>query len=167
MRGGVFVSDTLPPLRLATDTALHYLGAHPFTIGDIASGERHVFVQAAADGVVQRMLILQFESMLPTTSRTYQYPITNPVDLGALTFQSLVVTYRVSDALRQRPNGELAGTVAFLRARGLTLPDVQTMARYATILDSERRHEFLIFYHEIGAPVDSIGARALRSFTVQ
>lgn len=167
MRAGVFVSDTLPPLRLRPDSALSYLGAHPFTIGDIAAGERHVFVEAGEGGVVRRMLVLQFEGMLPTTSRTYRYPMTNPVVLGGRTFASNAIMYRVADALRQRPDGELAATVAFLEARGLALPDTQTMARYATVLDRERRHELLIFYHESGAPVDSIGSRALRSFTVQ
>ncbi len=167
MRAGVFVSDTLPPLRLRPDSALRYVGAHPFTIGDIAAGERHVFVEAGDSGVVRRMLVLQFEGMLPTTSRTYRYPITNPVILGGRTFASNALTYRVTDALRQRPDGELAGTVAFLEARGLTLPDTQTMARYATILDPERKHELLIFYHESGTATDSIAARAMRSFVIQ
>ena len=147
MRDDVFVSDALPPLRLTTGPGLVYLGSHPFRIGAIAEGERHVFAEASS-GRVRRLLVLQFENILPASTEEYRYRITNPVTLGGVRYRHSVHFYRVSDSLRESPDGELALTVEFLRRRGLTLPDEQAMDRYARVVGAERKHELLIFYHE-------------------
>ena len=147
MRGGVFVSETLPPFRLTPGAGLVYLGAHPFRIGAIAEGERHVFADRA-DGVVHRLLVLQFESILPSSTEEYRYRITNPVELGGIPYRHSVHLYRVSDSIREAPGSELALTVDFLREKGLTLPDEQAMSRYARVIGADRKHELLIFYHE-------------------
>ena len=147
MRGGIFVSDALPPLRLTTGPGLAYVGSHPFRIGAIAEGERHVFAEAAG-GRVRRLLVLQFESILPASTEEYRYRITNPVTLGGVPYRHSVHFYRTSDSIRESPDGELALTVEFLRRHGLTLPDEQAMDRYARVIGADRRHELLIFYHE-------------------
>ena len=147
MRGGVFVSDALPALRLTPGPGLVYLGAHPFRIGAVAEGERHVFADHAG-GVVRRLLVLQFESILPSSTEEYRYRITNPVELSGVPYRHSVHLYRVSDSLREAPDSELALTVEFLRERGLTLPDEQAMDRYARVIGADRKHELLIFYHE-------------------
>jgi hypothetical protein len=147
VRDGVFVSDALPPLRLTTGAGLAYLGSHPFRIGAIAEGERHVFAEASS-GRVRRLLVLQFESILPASTEEYRYRITNPVTLGGVPYRHSVHFYRTSESLRENPDGELALTVEFLRRNGLTLPDEQAMDRYARVVGADRRHELLIFYHE-------------------
>lgn len=147
MRGGVFVSEALPAFRLKPGPGLVYLGAHPFRIGAIAEGERHVFADDAA-GVVHRLLVLQFERILPSSTEEYRYPITNPVEIGGIPYRHSVHLYRVSDVLREAPESELALTVEFLRGRGLTLPDEQVISRYARVIGADKKHELLIFYHE-------------------
>ena len=147
MRGGVFVSDALPALRLTPGPGLVYLGAHPFRIGSIAQGERHVFAEAS-NGVVRRLLVLQFEGILPESTEEYRYRITKPIVLGGIPYRHSVHLYRVSDSIREAPDSELALTVEFLKERGLTLPDEQAMDRYARVIGADRRHELLIFYHE-------------------
>lgn len=147
MRGGVFVSEALPALRLTPGAGLVYLGAHPFRIGTIARGERHLFADRA-DGVVHRLLVLQFESILPSSTEEYRYRISNPVELGGIPYRHSVHLYRVSDSIREAPESELALTVEFLRGKRLTLPDEQAMSRYARVIGADRKHELLIFYHE-------------------
>lgn len=147
MRGGVFVSDTLPAFRLTVGPGLVYLGAHPFRIGAVAQGERHVFADHAG-AVVRRLLVLQFERILPSSTEEYRYRITNPVELGGVPYRHSVHLYRISDSLREASDSELALTVEFLRDRGLTLPDEQAMDRYARVIGADRKHELLIFYHE-------------------
>jgi hypothetical protein len=147
MRGGVFVSEALPALRLTPGPGLVYLGAHPFRIGAIAAGERHVFVDQT-NGVVRRLLVLQFESILPASTEEYRYRITNPVELGGIPYRHSVHFYRLSDSIGEAPDSELALTVEFLKERGLTLPEEQAMARYARVIGADRKHELLIFYHE-------------------
>jgi hypothetical protein len=140
VRGGVFVSDAFPALRLTPGPGLVYLGAHPFRIGAVAEGERYVFADAA-NGVVRRLLVLQFESILPTSTEEYRYRITNPVEVGGIPHRHSVHLYRVSDSIREDP-------VDFLQERGLTLPDEQAMDRYARVIGADKKHELLIFYHE-------------------
>jgi hypothetical protein len=147
MRGGVFVSETLPAFRLTPGPGLAYLGAHPFRIGAIAEGERHVFADHAG-GVVRRLLVLQFENILPSSTEEYRYRITNPVELGGIPYRHSVHLYRVSDSIREAPESELALTVEFLERLGLRLPDEQAMSRYARVIGADRKHELLIFYHE-------------------
>jgi hypothetical protein len=141
------VSDALPALRLTPGPGLQYLGAHPFRIDAIAEGERHVFVEAPGNRV-RRMLVLQFEGILPTSTEEYRYAITNPVTLGGIPYRHSVHFYRVSDSLRESPEGELALTVKFLKEKGFTLPDEQAMSRYARVVGADKKHELLIFYHE-------------------
>jgi hypothetical protein len=147
MVGGVFVSDTAPQLRLRVDTTMPYLGVHTIRIGDIADGERHVFADTA-DGRVRRLLVLQFERILPSSSEEYRYPITNPVRIGRLTYRHSIHVFSVSATTKAAPENELAATVAFLTARNLTLPDELVSSRYATIIGADRKRELLIFYQE-------------------
>lgn len=141
------MSDALPALRLTPGRGLQYLGAHPFRIDAIAEGERHVFVEVAGNRV-RRMLVLQFEGILPSSTEEYRYAITNPVELGGVPYRHSIHFYRVSDSLRESPQGELALTVKFLKQKGLALPDEQAMSRYARVVGADKKHELLIFYHE-------------------
>jgi len=147
MRGGVFVSETLPTFRLTPGPGLVYLGAHPFRIGAIAEGERHVFAEHAG-GIVRRLLVLQFENILPSSTEEYRYRISNPVELGGVPYRHSVHLYRISESIREDPGSELALTVDFLQGKGLTLPDEQAMSRYARVIGADKKHELLIFYHE-------------------
>lgn len=146
---GVLTSTDAPAIRMAVDPALTYLGATELEIAGIALAERHHWVDAR-DGRLRRLLVAQFEHFLPTAHERYQYRLPDPVTLGGLTFGRWTFGYRLPDA--RAP--ETADTLAFLATHDLVLEEEQVMARYATILGDESRHELLVFFHE---PVRRLG----------
>ena len=179
---GVLVSNCRPALRLRPAAGFRYLGAHPFRIGDVAGGERHVF--ADTDGSrVRRLLLLQFEGFLDGVDETYNYRITTPVTLGGETYNQNI--YFFSSRRDLAPEG--VATKAFLERHGLAWPDEQMMSRFVRVVDAARRHELIIFYDEsvadaghtlaeiaddggvrpaFAAVAESLTARSLRAFTI-
>jgi hypothetical protein len=124
---------------------LHYIGRHAFTIGTIAAGDRFVFGEAR-DLVPKRLFIAQFEAMLPGAAETYRYR-TGDLELGGLAFKHGVFAFN-RDAARENPNGEAALTAKFLEQHGFRLPDEWLADRYATIGDSTRKSELILFVME-------------------
>ena len=147
--GGILTSTDAPPIRMAVDPTLPYLGATELEISGIALAERHHWVDAR-DGRLRRLLVAQFEHFLPTSDERYQYRLPDPVTLAGITFGRWTFGYRLADAGAP----ETADTVAFLAAHDLVLEEEQLMARYATILGEQSRHELLVFFHE---PVRRLG----------
>jgi hypothetical protein len=139
---GVLTSTDAPPIRMAVDPELTYLGVTELEIAGIALAERHHWVEAR-DGRLRRLLVAQFEHFLPTSDERYQYRLPDPVTMAGITFGRWTFGYRLADAGAP----ETADTVAFLATHDLVLEEEQLMARYATILD-EARHELLVFFHE-------------------
>src|SRR5512144_429565 len=79
--GGLLVSTELPRLSIRVDARLGYLGATDLVIKGIARADRHHFVEA--DGSrVKRLLVVQFEGYLPSSTGAYRYPLADPVRLG-------------------------------------------------------------------------------------
>jgi len=158
---GVLASTDAPPIRMAVDATLTYLGATELEIAGIALAERHHWVDAR-DGRLRRLLVAQFEHFLPTSDERYQYRLPDPVTLAGITFGRWTFGYRLADA--KAP--ETADTVAFLATHDLILEGEQLMARYATILGEEARHELLFFFpepvrrlgHALATLVDDAGA---------
>ena len=146
---GVLTSSDAPPIRMAVDPTLAYLGATELEIAGIALAERHHWVQAR-DGRVRRLLVAQFERFLPSADERYQYRLPDPVTLAGITFGRWTFGYRLADAGAP----ETTDTLAFLATHGLVLEEEQLMARYATILGEDARRELLLFFHE---PVRRLG----------
>jgi hypothetical protein len=146
---GILTSSDAPPIRMAVDSTLTYLGATELEINGIALAERHHWVDAR-EGRLRRLLVAQFEHFLPTNDERYQYRLPDPVTLGGLTLGRWTFGYRLADAGAP----ETADTLALLATHHLVLEEEQLMARYATILGIEARHELLVFFHE---PVRRLG----------
>ena len=140
---GVLASTDAPPIHLAVEPTLTYLGVTELEIAGIALAERHHWVDAR-DGRLRRLLVAQFEHFLPSSTERYQYRLPDPVTLAGVTFGRWTFGYRLADASAP----ETADTIAFLATRDLALEEEQLMARYATIVDEEARHELLLFFHE-------------------
>ena len=149
---GVLTSTGDPPLRIAVDPRLAYLGATDLVIKGIARAERHHFV-AVRGSIVTRLLVVQFEGFLPTSDEVYRYRLADPLTMGGATWGSWVFAYAV-ERDEPEPSPETLDTVGFLRSRGLALAPEQVMARYARIVGEDARHEVLVFYHE---PIEPLG----------
>jgi hypothetical protein len=144
----VFISTDTPPLRLQFDPALRYVGNVEFDLKGIAHVDRQVWVEAGADSLIQRMLILQFEGFLDNNSRTYSYRPINLIRLGNELYGHNNYVFSVAAEIAEAPEAETAHTLQLLTAKGFQLSDEQMTSRFARIIDPERRNELIIFYHE-------------------
>jgi hypothetical protein len=148
---GELTSTELPALRLRIEPRLRYLGATELEIKGIARADRHHWA-GAVDGEVRQLLVVQFEGFLPGNEERYVYRLPDPVELGGRTWGRWTAGYRAS--LSDAP--EVADTATLLAAHGLRIADELLMARYATIVEPEARHEVLLFLHE---PAERLGFR--------
>lgn len=183
---GVFRSSGLPALTLCIGAPFRYLGRHHIRIADIAAGERHVFVDAVR-GTVQRLIVLQFEGFLPTSSETYRYGLRTHVRLGDADYNYDTDYFSIAQARRGHPGAEVDSTMAFLTRHSFTLSDALMQIRFYRVVDAAKRHEIILFYYEALSPHgwtleqvadsgvarppfrwldDSLRVRALRALTV-
>ncbi len=152
--GQILTSDRLPPACIRVSPKLRYVGRHTFTIGKIAAGERFIFAEANGS-IVQKLFIAQFESMLPGGKETYRYRADDR-ELGGLNFKHGVFAFSNRAAVAENPAGEASLTAKFLERLGLTVPDEWLVDRYATVGDSTRRNEMILFVME---PLSAFGVR--------
>lgn len=186
MDGKVLVSTALPALRLRVAPPFHYLGHFEFDLKGIAHVERHVFAETRGRQI-RRMIVLQFEGFLPSSTEVYRYPIINPIALGGFPYRHNVYVFNAAEAAHSDPGAEPAHMEAFLREQGLTQEEEQIMSRFARIVGDDRRHELIVFYFENLADIghklaevsvngdlrpefatlgDSVTQRSLKSFAV-
>ena len=151
--GGALVSPADPPMRLAVDRTLRYVGATSLVIKGLARAERHHWI-ASVRGRVQRMVVAQFEGFLPSNDQAYRYRLPDPVTMGGETWGSWIFCYSLSQEVADEPEAESADTVRHLSTIGLELEDEQVMVRYARIVGDDARNEVLIFYNE---PLQPLG----------
>src|SRR5215510_674330 len=143
--GTRIVSLSNPTATITVSNDFHFVGRIPFTIGEIASGERIVFAKTRGK-LVERLFVVQFESILPKSKEEYRYDISNGLQIGGLRFRTSTFAYSSDEAARQNPLGEAPLMSAFLKREGYIVSDELMAARFATIAGAGRRHEMIIFY---------------------
>jgi hypothetical protein len=160
VEGSTIISTGSPTLRMAVDPALKYIGRFSFTIGDIAGGERLIFAETK-EKVVHRMLIVQFESILPQSEEVYRYDISDGIALGGRKYRHSVFAFSSSEAAKENPKNEAALTAKFFNERGYEVADDLIASRFATHGGERERDEMIIFYQK---PLSSTGHRMSELF---
>jgi hypothetical protein len=183
-------SSDLPPMTVQFARNLEYLGNLKSTIYETAQIDNYYFAERDDKGIIQRIVYLQFEDYFPDVDVPHDYPSLKPIQLGNLAFgyDGGVRTYRQSRIDEQRPDSDIAQTVAFLKQKGVQFQDGEFYGslRFVHLTGESKRDEVLILYlerlQEADIPGDIIArsrnseewpgfcedflARALRSFTV-
>lgn len=139
-------SPAVPDATFRVDTRLTALPALRFPIRDQTDAERRLFVETA-DGVVTRMLVLQFETVQPGSDFRFVFPSRPPRTLGPHVYRFGAYAYDDAAAARE-PALEAARTRAALQAHGLQPPRYWHAVRLARVADTEGRHEAIVFYLE-------------------
>jgi hypothetical protein len=147
MNKGMFVSTHDPKFEMHVTPDLKYIGKVEFDIDDTAHVERHHFVAADA-GQITRMLVLQFEEMLPRNDDIYRWTVKKPKTIGNQQYQFSTFVFSVPKSVQDHPEAEIARTQAFLAEKKLRLADELAVARFARVIGEDRRREFIIFYNE-------------------
>jgi hypothetical protein len=141
------VSAAVPEAAFRVDRALTPLPALAFPIRDQTDAERRLFVESA-DGVVRRMLVLQFETVQPGSDFRFVFPSKPPRTLGPHVYRFGSYAYDDATAAAREPALEAARTRAALQANGLEPPRYWHVVRLARVADAEGRHEAIVFYLE-------------------
>lgn len=141
------VSPAVPETTFHVDHALTPLPAIAFPIRDQTDAERRLFVDSA-DGVVTRMLVLQFETVQPGSDFRFVFPPKPPRTFGPHVYRFGSYAYDDATAAAREPALEAARTRAALQANGLKPPRYWHVVRLARVADAEGRHEAIVFYLE-------------------
>ena len=161
MTDGVLISREDPSLAIDVADEFKFVGRHPFTIRDVAAGERFVFVQAE-DHQVKKLLMIQFEGFLPGVDDFYRYDLSGKPVVANYPFRSNGYAFNIVEAIIANPKSESAATYPFLESKGYSVPDELMMWRSLTVADEARKKEMIVFYIE---DVKSVGF-ALADFYV-
>lgn len=147
VHGSELISSDLPALRIRVDSSFRFAGTVPFQLDGVASGERFIFVDAKGQ-VVRRLVVAQFESILPTSPERYTYSFEHACTIAGYRFRQNPFAFSQTAAMVENPRGEAALTKTFLENRGYRVDDELMSIRYLTVPDTARRHELIIFYME-------------------
>ena len=153
VRDGVLISLKDPSLAIDVKDSFTFVGRHPFTIRDVAAGERFIFADAEGD-IIQRLFIVQFEGFLPGVDDFYRYDMNGSPVVANYPFRSNGYAFDIVDAIAANPKSESAATYPFLRSKGYSVPAHWMQWRSLTIADQARKKEIILFYVE---NVDSTG----------
>jgi hypothetical protein len=139
-------SDSLPPVLLAFDSSLTYLGTQSFVLYGVANAEQHFF--AELDGKrIKRFVWIQFEGYLPSSNGRYDYSADSTIRLwDRFIFHSGSLLQ--TPVTERRPDSDGAKARQFVRDRGLTFSTAMLYHRLVSIADPSRRHELMIIYME-------------------
>jgi hypothetical protein len=148
VENNTFISLQNPQIRVMISNEFQYVGSVPFTIENVAGGNRYVFVHATDDKHIQRMFIIQQEGFFPSSNDTYKYSITTPAKLGSFEYQHSVTMYDNDATIREEPGKEADVTHRFLIAQGYVLEPELVMSRFARPADVRHKHEIIFFCYE-------------------
>lgn len=140
-------SPAVPDATFHVDDQLTVLPALRFPIRDQTDAERRLFIDVE-DGVVRRMLVLQFETVQPGSDFRFRFPPRPPRDFGPHVYRFGSYAYDDAAAAAREPALEAARTRAALQAEGLQAPRYWHVVRLARVADAEGRHEAIVFYLE-------------------
>lgn len=143
-----FISRDNPKIRVTVDGKFQYIGNVPFTIDNVAGGNRYVFLRTTPSKHIQQIFIIQQEGFLPTSNDTYKYRITNPAKLGSFEYRHSVDFYNNDAEIREAPGKEGDVTKRFLEKHGYSLEPELVMSRFARPADSQHKHEIIFFCYE-------------------
>jgi hypothetical protein len=140
-------SPQAPPIRLTVQPGFRYLGRVEFSLGSVARGERFVFADAK-DSLLRRMVIVQFEGMIPSNPDIYHYDLRAGREMGSLRFVQNTFAFPGTQQMVETPENEADHTNNFLLSQGFRIPAVWLVNRYVTIATADRKNEMIVFYME-------------------
>lgn len=144
----VLTSRGDPEITLRIDTAFRALPPMDVPIGGLTVARRFVFVDAGADRVVRRMIVVQFERVNAGNAFRFVYPSRPPRQFGAQMYRFGTYVYDDARAADAAPDREAGRTRALLQAQGLHAPRLWRTARLARVSDAAGMSEIIIFYCE-------------------
>jgi hypothetical protein len=147
-RDHVLTSRATPEIALQIDADFASLPVQIFPIETMTNAERRVFVEAGADRVVRRMIVVQFERTQEGSDFRFRYPSRPPRQFGENVYRFGAYVYDDASAAQREPTREASRTRALLVAQGYAPPRLWRTSRLARVTDPDGLTEIIIFYME-------------------
>ena len=147
-KGQTLVLPTSPALILHVDTAFKPLPSLQIPIESLTIADRRLFVDAADNSLIRRLVIVQYESVRPGANFKFRYPPKPPAEFGATTYRFGAYVYDDEAAAEKEPAKEAGITRKLLLSRGFKVPRFFRVARLARVADPAGASEVIVFYME-------------------
>lgn len=146
VEGQTVISARQPAVLITLPAQARYVGAHRWTLYDIADCELHVFVEADEAKKVQRLYWIQFEGYIPSRpDLRYDYSADTVIEFAGRKF---FVNSSFGDPNRKpRSGSDLEQVQRLIREKGYTLGDRSINVRLVNLFEDNRR-ELMIIYAE-------------------
>jgi hypothetical protein len=142
-------SEIGPPLVVRVSPAFRFVDRQRFVLFENSDAEQHVFVDAAEDGSVRRLVWIQFEAYLPDVSGRYDYSSSQGrIEIDGFKFFTDSAP-RVEAPNRPGSDGEYLARL--LDRHGLRLPQQRLWQRLVHLGEADRS-ELMVIYLEDLAP---------------
>ena len=148
VQGPVLTSSHDPAVQITFSPNFKYAGGQRFLLYGVADAEQHFYVQANANGQIQRFYWVQFEHYLPENNHQYNYRQKRTADLGGLAFVYDTMVYSDYAGGNANPDSDGGKARTLFKQAGLTLPAAAARIRMFHLPDSSRRSELMIIYGE-------------------
>jgi hypothetical protein len=110
--------------------------------------DRRIFVDADAESVIRRLVIVHYETVNPGAKFSFVYPAKPPAEFGAQTFRFFAYVHDDEQEAVKSPDAEAGITRAFLVGQGFRVPRLFRLARLARVADRDGQSEVILFYME-------------------
>lgn len=146
VKGQTVLSERHPAVHIELPAQAQYVGAHRWTLYDVADCELHVFVEADEAKKVQRLYWIQFEGYIPSRPELhYDYSEDAITELAGRKF---FVNASFGDPNRKpRSGSDLEQVQRLIRENGYTLGDHSINVRLVNLFEDNRK-ELMIIYAE-------------------
>ena len=148
VRKNILKSEKSPPIRLKFNRKFKYAGSQSFVLFDNSQVEQHYFVLADKQMNVKRIYTVQFESFLSNNTKTYDYKITDKLNLAGDDYMVDFIAGDIENAVIDRPASDSARRWKYLKEKNYKLPAEVIGRRFIRLLDEGKRSEILIIYQE-------------------
>jgi hypothetical protein len=147
--GQILIVPCSSALLLQVDTSLRPLWQSlQVTINNLTNADRRIFVETDDAFNIRRLVIVQFETVIPGADFRFVYPPKPPAVYGDFTYRFGAYVYDDERAAARFPDKEAGRTRALLLNRGFKLPRLLRTARLARVADPAGLSEVIIFYME-------------------
>lgn len=157
----IFRSASDPRMAVRIAPGYRYLGRLEFPLGETAWVDRHYWVETDADRV-ERLVVFQFEQLLPSAEGRYRFVIPEPanqggsdyryspapVELGGHEYVHNTWAFDLEASARSGPGKESDRTLRLFEQLGLRCEPELVMSRYVRAVGDDARKEVILFYME-------------------
>jgi hypothetical protein len=147
--GQILIVPCSSALLLQVDTSLRPVWQPlQFNIHNLTNADRRIFVETDDVFNIRRLVIVQFETVIPGADFKFVYPPKPPAVYGDFTYRFGAYVYDDERASARFPDKEAGRTRTLLLNHGFKLPRLLRTARVARVADPGGLSEVIIFYME-------------------